>query len=252
MELEFQDKLAVISGGTSGIGLATAQRLAVLGARVILLGRSKERGEAAINELKAKGCENVSYLSCDVSKRDACQQAIHDVVEKYEQIDILINSAGIYEEIRLECLEEADMDRLIDTNLKGTVWLTQACLPYMGQGSAIVNIASDAGISGNYGCPLYCATKGAIVALTKALALDLAPYTRVNCICPADVQTPLLERQLEAANGSYSLEEMASVYPLERIGKAEEIAYVICSVASPYNSFMTGAIIPVDGGITAK
>lgn len=249
MELEFQDKLAVISGGTSGIGLATAERLLALGAEVVLLGRSQERGALALQRLAH---DKASYISCDVSDRNACQKAIHDVVEKYEQIDILVNSAGIYEEMRLESLEEEDMDRLLNTNVKGTMWLTQACIPYMGQGSTIVNIASDAGISGNYGCPLYCATKGAIVALTKALALDLAPYTRVNCICPADVQTPLLERQLEAANGSYTVEEMAGVYPLERIGRAEEIAYAICSVASPYNSFMTGSIIPVDGGITAK
>lgn len=115
-----------------------------------------------------------------------------------------------------------------------------------------MNIASDAGISGNYGCPLYCASKGAVVALTKALALDYAPKIRVNCVCPADVDTPLLRKQLEDSNGGYTMADMAEAYPMQRIGRAEEVAHVICSVASPVNGFMTGAVIPVDGGLTAK
>lgn len=249
MELEFHNKVAVISGGTSGIGLATAQRLIDLGADVVLLGRNQERGQTALNMLSGN---NVSYISCDVASRSSCQKAICQVVKKYEQIDVLVNSAGIYEELRLEAMDEEAMNRLLNINVKGVMWLTQACLPYMGKGSVIVNVASDAGISGNYGCPVYCAAKGAVVALTKALALDMAPYTRVNCICPADVKTPLLDRQLEQANGSYTLEDMELEYPLERIGRPEEIAYAICAAASPNNSFMTGAIIPVDGGITAK
>ena len=119
-------------------------------------------------------------------------------------------------------------------------------------GCCIVNIASDAGIGGNYGCPVYCASKGAVVALTKALALDLAPSVRVNCVCPGDVDTPLLAEQLAAAEHRYTKEDMGRAYPLERIAAAREVAHVICSVASPANSFMTGAIIPVDGGLTAR
>ena len=148
-------------------------------------------------------------------------------------------------------MSEADYDAIMDTNVKGTLLLTQACLPLMYEGGSIVNIASDAGVNGNYGCPVYCASKGAVVALTRALALDLAPAIRVNCVCPADVDTPLLARQLVDANGGYTLADMAAAYPLGRIGRAEEIAHVICSVASPANSFMTGSIITVDGGITA-
>ena len=119
------------------------------------------------------------------------------------------------------------------------------------QDRCIINIASDAGIGGNYGCPVYCASKGAVVSLTKALALDLAPDIRVNCICPGDVDTPLLTAQLAAADGSYTKAEMGESYPLGRIASAEEVAHVICSVASPANSFMTGTVIPVDGGLTA-
>ena len=155
----------------------------------------------------------------------------------------------------------ADYNRIMDVNVKGTLLMIQACQPYMlphgetepetVQDRCIINIASDAGIGGNYGCPVYCASKGAVVSLTKALALDFAPDIRVNCICPGDVDTPLLTAQLAAAKGSYTKEEMGEGYPLGRIAATEEVAHVICSVASPANSFMTGAVIPVDGGLTA-
>ncbi len=239
----------VISGGTSGIGLAAAQKFLADGAQVYLFGRNVLRGKEAVQKLQALTGKQAVYLPCDVAQREACQNAMESVGAK---IDILVNAAGVYLEQRLENLTEADFELLMNTNVKGTMLLTQAALPKMYGGASVINIASDAGISGNYGCPLYCATKGAVVAFTKALALDLAPHIRVNCICPADVDTPLLQKQLADCNGTYNKEEMAEAYPLGRIGTAEEIAHVICSVASPLNSFMTGSIIAVDGGLTAK
>ena len=240
---------AVISGGTSGIGLATAARLLQDGARVYILGRKEERGAQALQQLAAQTGKQAIYLPCDVGQAASCRQALAQVEGN---VDILIHCAGVYLEERLEQLSEDSYNRIFETNVKGVMLLTQASLPKLYGGGSIVTIASDAGISGNYGCPLYCASKGAVVSLTKALALDLAPHIRVNCICPADVQTPLLEKQLAANGNSYTVTEMAEEYPLLRIGRSEEVAHVICSVVAPANSFMTGSIIPVDGGLTAK
>ncbi|MGM9529051.1 MAG: SDR family NAD(P)-dependent oxidoreductase [Phascolarctobacterium sp.] len=243
--------VAVISGGSSGIGLATAERLATDGARVYILGRNADRGAAAVRHIEEQTGVSVCFVGCDVKKAASCKEAASKIASHEGHIDILVNSAGVYAEQRLENMSEADYDDIMDTNVKGTLLLTQACLPFMQCGGSIVNIASDAGVNGNYGCPVYCASKGAVVAFTRALALDLAPSIRVNCICPADVDTPLLARQLVDANGGYTLADMAAAYPMGRIGRAAEIAHAICSVASPANSFMTGSIITVDGGITA-
>lgn len=248
--------VAVISGGTSGIGLAVAERLLNDGAIVFILGRCPKRGKRAADTLRQRtSCgDAVSFVPCDVSKGQDCAKVRKELAAtlgRQAHVDILINSAGVYAEQRLEAMTEDSYAMIMDTNVKGTMLLTQAMLPLMYSGGSIVNIASDAAVSGNYGCPLYCASKGAVVALTRALALDLAPSIRVNCVCPADVETPLVTKQLEAAEGSYSLQEMSSSYPLQRIAKADEVAHVICSVASPMNSFMTGSIVSVDGGLNA-
>lgn len=246
---------AIISGGTSGIGLATAEKLLAEGAIVYLLGRSLQKGTEAVAKLEEKTGKTAVFVPCDVASVESCNKALERVVIHAGgklKLDILVNSAGIYREQRLEELTEQDYEKIFGVNVKGTMMLTQDCLPYLRSGGSIVNVASDAGIAGNYGCPAYCASKGAVVALTKALALDLAPAIRVNCVCPADVDTPLLQEQLKAAEGSYSVADMAEDYPLLRIGKAEEIAHVICSLVSPMNSFMTGSVVAVDGGITAK
>ena len=250
MNYGLQDKIVVISGGTSGIGLATARLAANDGARVFLVGRSEEKGLSALGMLEA-GPEMVKFIQADVSTIEGCQSVAEVLRRAAGRVDILINSAGVYREQWLELVTEDEYQEIMDINVKGTLFLCQVMLPLMTEhGSAIINIASDAGLEGNYGCPVYCASKGAVVALTRALALDFAPRIRVNCVCPGDVATPLVEKQLAA--GDYTLEEMAEPYPIGRIGQPEEIAHVICSLASPLNSYMTGSIVPVDGGLTAK
>lgn len=241
---------AVISGGTSGIGLATAAKLLTDGCEVYILGRSTQRGRDAVEKLRQTTGRQANYIQCDVTSAASCQAAMQHIGGK---INLLITSAGVYMEQRLDNMDETAYTAIMDTNVKGTMLTIQAALPYMygADAASIVTVASDAGVSGNYGCPVYCASKGAVVALTRALALDLAPGIRVNCVCPADVDTPLLTKQLRDASGSYSISDMAASYPLQRIATADEIAHAICMIASPANGFMTGSIVSIDGGITA-
>lgn len=166
-----EGKVAFISGGTSGIGKAVAELLLKDGAEVWLLGRDAEKGTEAAVTLSAYG--KVHYVQGDVKDLEACRSAAQNVREQRENIDLIVNAAGIYQERRLEKVTEYDFFSIMDTNVKGTIFLTQTLLPLLAaEGASIVNIASDAGINGNYGCPLYCASKGAVVAFTKALALD--------------------------------------------------------------------------------
>lgn len=245
----WQNKIGLISGGTSGIGLATAKQLLAAGASVFIVGRSSQRAEQALAELSIYG-DRVQFLQADLSRSAECAALGAYLTKKAVQLDFLVNNAGCYQEKRLENITQEDYDYMFTQNIQSVIFLTKAVLPLLKAPGAIVNIASDAGIGGNYGCPLYSAAKGAVVAFTRALAMDLAPHIRVNCVCPGDVDTPLVAKQL--AEGGYTKEDMAAVYPLGRIGRPEEIAQVICGILSVANSFMTGAIIPVDGGLTAK
>ena len=244
-----ENKRGVISGGTSGIGLAAARLLVQDGASVWLVGRNPERGKKALESLEGLPGKAL-YLQGNVSTVEGCRK-IAACLQQHQELDFLVNSAGIYQEKPFQDVTEEEYQQLMDVNVKGTIFLTQALLDLFAQdGPSIVNIASDAALEGNYGCCLYAASKGAVVAFTRSLALDLAPWIRVNCLCPGDMDTPLVEKQL--AEGGYSRESMASVYPLGRIGKPEEAAHMICAVLSPLNGFMTGAIVSVDGGLTAK
>jgi NAD(P)-dependent dehydrogenase (short-subunit alcohol dehydrogenase family) len=245
-----EGRVGIITGGTSGIGLACAALLTADGAHVFLVGRSAEKGETALRKLQDRRGQ-AEYIQADVSTVDGCRQVTETVARRVGKIDFLVNSAGLYREQSIDNLTEKDYDEEMSANVKSTIFLTKYCLPLFSDcRPAIVNIASDAALEGNYGCAVYAAAKGAVAAFTRAAALDLAPRIRVNCVCPGDVDTPLVEAQLET--GGYTREEMASVYPLERIGKPEEIAHIICSVLSPQNGFMTGSILSVDGGLTAK
>lgn len=237
-------KIAIITGGTSGIGLTTAQTLQKAGYIPVLIARNIERGKKA--QLKVS---NSVFIPCDVSDSKSCKNAIIKAT-KLGEIKAVVTSAGIYEESLLEYTNDEKIDEFFKINVYGTMYVLREAIPFMKKsGGSIVTIASDAAIQGNVQCSLYSATKGAVMAFSKSLALELAIYgIRVNIICPADIDTPLLEKQLYKSGETK--ESLISHYPLMRIGTTQDVANVIEFLISEKSSFITGAVIPVDGGLT--
>ena len=237
----------IITGGTSGIGLATAKIFLANGFNCVLVGRSRER----FDKIKSELVGSFEFISADVRKVSDCDKIISRTIELFGGVNVLVNSAGIYGEGAITSTDEKFFDDIFATNVKGTFFVTRAAVDELCKThGAIVNVASDAGIHGNYFCAAYSASKGAVVALTKSLALELASFpVRVNCVAPADILTPLTERQLKLSDST--VDELAKIYPLGRIGTADEVAAAIYFLASDSASFITGAILTVDGGLTA-
>lgn len=237
-------KVTVISGGTSGIGLASARALAKRGYIPVLAGRDRNKGKQA-NQIIPESV----YIPCDVTDTASVKQfmtAAHSLGE----IHAVIVAAGIYRQSLLVDTTEEDMNALFDTNVFGAIRFVREAIPYIKkQVGSIVTVASDAALQGNVQCSLYGATKGALLAFTRSLALELSPEgIRANVVCPGDVDTPLLSEQIARYGGTR--EEMGEWYPLGRIAQADEIGQAIAFLSSPEASFITGAVIPVDGGLT--
>ncbi len=249
------NRVVLLTGGTSGIGLAAARLFLQAGCTVALAGRSAAHGEAALASLgglAADGC--AAFFAADLRRADEARRLVDAVRARFSRLDVLVNSAGVYLERALEDLTEEEFDDVMDTNVKGTFFTTQAALAALKESRGnIVNLSSDAGLHGNFLCTAYCASKGAVTLFTKSLALELAPCgVRVNCVCPGDVATPMTEGQLrDASDREKALQQMAGVYPLGRIARAEEVAAIIFFLASDAASFVTGAAWSVDGGLTA-
>lgn len=252
--MRLKNKVALITGGNSGIGEATAALFAPEGAKVAITGRNTERGAATAQRLKELGGESI-FIRADVSRAADCRSAIDETLRVFGKLDILFNNAGVfYPQTAIECSEK-EWDEQIDVNLKGTFLMSKFALPAMiaqGRG-VIINNSSGWGIVGGDRAVAYCASKGGVVLMTKAMAVDHGRQgIRVNCICPGDVETPMLpaDAKMRGLKWEEYIAGCAS-RPLGRVGTPEEIAKAVLFLASDDSSFMTGAALVVDGGGTA-
>jgi NAD(P)-dependent dehydrogenase (short-subunit alcohol dehydrogenase family) len=252
--MRLANKVALITGGTSGIGEATAMLFSREGAAVAVTGRSEERGRKVAAEIEKNGGKAIFILT-DVRLIGDCRRAVDETVRAFGRIDVLFNNAGVYfPHTALDCTEE-EWDLQLDINLKGAFLMSKCALPGMiaQAGGVIINNSSGWGLVGGDRAVAYCASKGGMVLMTKAMAVDHGREgIRVNCICPGDVETPMLpvDAKMRGLDWNEYLAGCAN-RPLGRIGTSEEIAKAALFLASDDSSFMTGATLVVDGGGTA-
>ena len=249
--MRLKGKVALITGGTSGIGSATAIRFAAEGAAVAITGRNTERGEQVVRDIIANDGEAL-FIESDVRSAADCRRAVDQTLERFGKIDVLFNNAGVFHPKSIPDLTEEEWDETIDSSLKGAFLMSKYVLPSMierGSGS-IIHTSSGWGILGGDKAAAYCAAKGGLIVMAKAMAIDHGPDgIRVNCVCPGDVMTPMLPDDAAKRGMSWDdYEVVAAERPLGRIGTTEDIANAVLYLASDESSFVTGDALVVDGG----
>lgn len=241
----FDGRAVVVTGAAAGIGRGVATLMAARGASVFLVDVDEAGVMAAATEVGGVG------IAANVASARDCQQAAARAVEAAGRIDILVSSAGIQRYGNVVDTEETMWDEVLGVNLKGAYLMAKHCIPHMPTGSAIVNVASVQAFAAQRGVAAYSASKGGLVALTRAMAIDHAPDIRANCVCPGSVDTPMLRSAaaLFAENPDDALREWGAMHPLGRAARVDEIAEAIAFLASPAASFITGAALIADGGL---
>ena len=241
----------MVTGASSGIGRRIALRFAEMGAFVVLLDIDDSKGQEAEAEIKAHGGKAV-FAGCDVSHATDCKNAVEVVINSRSKIDILCNCAGIAVRKDVVDLTEEEWDRSLDVTLKGIYLLSHEVIPHMirGSGGCIINIGSGWSLKGGPKAVAYCAAKGGVVNLTRAMAIDHGRHNiRVNCVCPGDVDTPMLRSECaQLGEDVQAFMREAANRPLARVGTPEDVANAVLFLASPMSSWITGAALVVDGG----
>jgi 3-oxoacyl-[acyl-carrier protein] reductase len=244
--VRLQQKVAIITGAAQGIGLATAEKFASEGARVVIADIRRERVDAAVDALAGRGAQVLGVV-VDVTQRPQVDAMVERTVEAWGRIDALVNNAGITKDARLLKMTGEQFDSVVAVNLRAVFECTQAVADAMvKQGSgAIVNASSVVGLYGNFGQTNYAATKAGVIGFTKTWARELGPKgIRVNAVCPGFIRTPILDTIPDPV-----MQKMIDKVPLGRLGEPSEIANVYAFLASDEASYLNGAVIEVSGGI---
>ncbi len=247
--------VALVTGGGSGIGKGIAQALAEAGAAVVLCGRRHQVIEEAAEEIRDAGGRALA-VAADVAQEDDAERLVAAAVAEYGALHVLVNSAGIARVGPLADMSSEEIDAVIDVDLKGPIWMIRAALPELRKhkgsgGASVINVSSSVtrGALPNYS--VYSAAKAGLDVLTRCLARDLAPdRIRVNAINPGVVETPIFETMMPAKAVERALESLSRQTPLGRVGQPEDVARLALYLAGPQSAWMTGAVIPLDGGLS--
>jgi len=244
-------KVALVTGGASGIGRATALLFAREGAAVAIVDFDEPHARTAVQDIEAQGGQAI-FIRCDVTRADECQHAVQTILERFGRLDILFNNAGIVRRADVIETTEEEWDRVMDVNVKSIFLMSKYAVPVMAAagGGAIINTSSGWGLKGGGNAVAYCASKGAVTNMTRAMAIDHGKQKiRVNAVCPGDTDTPMLRdeaRQLGETEEGFLAE--AANRPLGRFAQPEEIAQAVLYLASDAASYVTGTALVVDGG----
>jgi len=247
-------KVAVITGGSSGMGRVAANLFAAEGARVAIGSIEPEAGAAVVGEIADAGGE-AAFVPTDVRRPDEVERLIRSTEEAWGRIDVLYSCAGVMPIGSAPETSEDDYQLAVDVNLGGTFRLARYGIPALERagGGSVVLTASEIGLVGATRAAAYCASKGGVVNLTRALAVDSAPLgVRVNCLCPGPIDTPMLQAWFASGDEAELRRIQTEPIPMGRIGRAEEVAQAALFLASDASSFMTGSVMVVDGGVTAS
>jgi len=244
--MNLKNKVAIVTGAKQGIGYGIASALAKEGCRVVISDLFQDDCDLALQKIENQECPGMA-LKCDVSKKEEVDNLIASTIKKFGQLDILVNNAGIYPFQPFLEMKESDWDRVIDINLKSVFLCTQAAIKEMKEGGKIINISSIASLIGFEGLVHYCASKGGLNAMVRALALELAPRKiNVNAVAPGGIDTP------GAASSEEAKKQTIAMVPLKKLGTPEDIANAVVFLASEKSNYITGQTIVVDGGWTLR